>query len=684
MMMMLLLFCVGLLFVQLYSSDRDSDLVDRTTFLGWMADSTVGITELKVRRAQFDIVVQGRRALSPAEIAEQERQRPTGLFAAAAPEPRTDRAFTAYLLQADNQMLLDWERAKAPLKIEVVHEDATWTDRLFAFLPVLLVVGFFWFMMVRQQGGASGKGIFSFGKSKARPVDGKTKTTFADVAGCDEAKEELSEIVDFLKDPKKYTELGGRIPKGALLLGPPGTGKTLLARAVAGEAGRPFFSMSGSDFVEMFVGVGAARVRDLFEQGRKNAPCIIFIDEIDAVGRQRGAGLGGGHDEREQTLNQLLVEMDGFDGNDGVILLAATNRPDVLDRALLRPGRLDRSVVVDSPDVRGREAILRIHIKKRKVPLADDVDVETIAKGTPGMSGADLENLVNEAALLAARYDAKKVSMIDFEEAKDKLMLGPERRSRVLSDEERRTTAYHEAGHALVTHLVEHSDTLHKLTIIPRGMALGLTFSLPEKDRYTMDRAYLEDQIAILLAGRCAEWLVFKQRTTGASNDIERATEIARRMVTEWGMNDEMGPIVYRKKKEDVFLGRDISERQDHSEHTAELIDDLVRKTIEAQNDRVEKILAENRDKLVALAEALLEHEVLDREEILRVLAGEKLESSKKSRQYQAMRDAEQRRAERKSREGGKDVDAGSGDARPGEADSGKAGGGTEKKDDGE
>ena len=683
MMMMLLLFCVGLLFVQLYSSDRESDLVDRTTFLGWMSDSTVKISELKVRRAQFDIVVQGRRSLSPEEIAEQRDRRPSGIFAAAAPEPRTDRAFTAYLLQADNQMLLDWERAKAPLKIEVVHEDATWTDRLFAFLPVLLVVGFFWFMMVRQQGGASGKGIFSFGKSKARPVDGKTKTTFADVAGCDEAKEELSEIVDFLKDPKKYTELGGRIPKGALLLGPPGTGKTLLARAVAGEAGRPFFSMSGSDFVEMFVGVGAARVRDLFEQGRKNAPCIIFIDEIDAVGRQRGAGLGGGHDEREQTLNQLLVEMDGFDGNDGVILLAATNRPDVLDRALLRPGRLDRSVVVDSPDVRGREAILRIHIKKRKVPLADDVDVETIAKGTPGMSGADLENLVNEAALLAARYDAKKVSMIDFEEAKDKLMLGPERRSRVLSDEERRTTAYHEAGHALVTHLVEHSDTLHKLTIIPRGMALGLTFSLPEKDRYTMDRAYLEDQIAILLAGRCAEWLVFKQRTTGASNDIERATEIARRMVTEWGMNDEMGPIVYRKKKEDVFLGRDISERQDHSEHTAELIDDLVRKTIEAQNDRVEKILAENRDKLVALAEALLEHEVLDREEILRVLAGEKLESSKKSRQYQAMRDAEQRRAERKSREGGKkDANPSEAPESPAEPEPGKAE--SEGKEDGE
>ncbi|MBP5188894.1 MAG: cell division protein FtsH, partial [Fibrobacterales bacterium] len=337
-----------------------------------------------------------------------------------------------------------------------------------------------------------------------------------------------------------------------------------------------------------------------------------------------------------------------------VILLAATNRPDVLDRALLRPGRLDRSVVVDAPDARGREAILRIHVAKRKVPLADDVSLETIAKGTPGMSGAELENLVNEAALLAARYDAKQVSMIDFEEAKDKLLMGPERRSRVLSDEERRTTAYHEAGHALVTHLVEHSDVLHKLTIIPRGMALGLTFSLPEKDRYTMDRAYLEDQIAILLAGRCADWLIVRQRTTGASNDIERATEIARRMVTEWGMNDEMGPIVYRKKKEDVFLGRDISERQDHSEHTAELIDDLVRKTIEAQNDRVEKILAGNRDKLVALAEALLEHEVLDREEILRVLAGEKLESSKKSRQYQAMRDAEQRRAERKSREGGK------------------------------
>ena len=650
MMMVVLLVCVGMFVAQLYSTSREAEQVDRTTFLGWMADSTVQIYSMQVRRAAFDIVVSGRRSLTAAERAEEE-SRPKSVWTMASSSIQQGRPFTTVLLQADHQMLLEWERAKAPLRIEIVHEDASWADRVFAFLPVFLLVAFFWFMMVRQQGGGSGKGMFAFGKSKARMVDGKaTKTTFADVAGCDEAKEELGEIVEFLKDPKKFTDLGGRIPKGVLLLGPPGTGKTLLARAVAGEAGRPFFSMSGSDFVEMFVGVGASRVRDLFEQGRKNAPCIVFIDEIDAVGRQRGAGLGGGHDEREQTLNQLLVEMDGFDGNEGVILLAATNRPDVLDRALLRPGRLDRSVVVDAPDARGREAILRVHVAKRKVPLADDVSLETIAKGTPGMSGAELENLVNEAALLAARYDAKQVSMIDFEEAKDKLLMGPERRSRVLSDEERRTTAYHEAGHALVTHLVEHSDVLHKLTIIPRGMALGLTFSLPEKDRYTMDRAYLEDQIAILLAGRCAEWLIFRQRTTGASNDIERATEIARRMVTEWGMNDEMGPIVYRKKKEDVFLGRDISERQDHSEHTAELIDDLVRKTIEAQNDRVEKILAGNRDKLVALAEALLEHEVLDREEILRVLAGEKLESSKKSRQYQAMRDAERRRAERKAR----------------------------------
>jgi cell division protease FtsH len=464
--------------------------------------------------------------------------------------------------------------------------------------------------------------------------------SFQDVAGCDEAKDDLKEVVDFLKDPKKYDNLGGRIPTGALLLGPPGTGKTLLAKAVAGEAGVPFFSMSGSDFVEMFVGVGASRVRDLFETGKKHAPCIVFIDEIDAVGRQRGAGVGGGHDEREQTLNQLLVEMDGIESNEGVILIAATNRSDVLDKALLRPGRFDRQIVVDAPDARGREAILKVHIRKRKVPIADDVDLSVVSKGTPGMSGAEMENLVNEAALMAARYNAKKVSMIDFEEAKDKLMIGPERRSRVMTPEELKTTAYHEAGHALITHLVDNSDTLHKLTIIPRGMALGITFSLPEKDRYTMDKDYLEDQIAIMLGGRGAEILFFNQRNTGASNDIERATEIAYRMVTEWGMTDELGPICYRKKKSDPFLGRDMGESSNFSDVTAVKIDEVVRDIVQTQLDRVSRLLEENQDTLKTLAEALLQHEVLDREEILKVLDGEELESSKKTRQHLAMVEA--------------------------------------------
>jgi cell division protease FtsH len=496
--------------------------------------------------------------------------------------------------------------------------------------------------MGRQGGGpGGGRGIFSFGKSKARQIDtSKMNISFQDVAGCDEAKDDLKEVVDFLKDPKKYDNLGGRIPTGALLLGPPGTGKTLLAKAVAGEAGVPFFSMSGSDFVEMFVGVGASRVRDLFETGKKHAPCIVFIDEIDAVGRQRGAGVGGGHDEREQTLNQLLVEMDGIESNEGVILIAATNRSDVLDKALLRPGRFDRQIVVDAPDARGREAILKVHIRKRKVPIADDVDLSVVSKGTPGMSGAEMENLVNEAALMAARYNAKKVSMIDFEEAKDKLMIGPERRSRVMTPEELKTTAYHEAGHALITHLVDNSDTLHKLTIIPRGMALGITFSLPEKDRYTMDKDYLEDQIAIMLGGRGAEILFFNQRNTGASNDIERATEIAYRMVTEWGMTDELGPICYRKKKSDPFLGRDMGESSNFSDVTAVKIDEVVRDIVQTQLDRVSRLLEENQDTLKTLAEALLQHEVLDREEILKVLDGEELESSKKTRQHLAMVEA--------------------------------------------
>jgi cell division protease FtsH len=453
------------------------------------------------------------------------------------------------------------------------------------------------------------------------------------VAGADEAKQELVEVIEFLKDPTKFSRLGGRIPKGVLLLGPPGTGKTLLAKAVAGEADVPFFSMSGSDFVEMFVGVGASRVRDLFEQGKKNAPCIIFIDEIDAVGRHRGAGLGGGHDEREQTLNQLLVEMDGFSSNEGVILIAATNRADVLDPALLRPGRFDRQVVVDLPDSKGREGILKVHLDKRKVPLRDDVDVAKLGKGTPGLSGADLENLVNEACLLAARFGGNQVAMIDFEEAKDKIMIGSERLSRIITDDEKKTTAYHEAGHAVISLQVKYSDPLHKITIIPRGRALGITFQLPEKDMYTVDSRFILDKIAILMGGRGAELLLFGQKNTGASNDIERATELARKYVCEWGMS-ELGPLSYGKKQEEIFLGREINQHRDYSEATAILIDQEVRKIVEGQMQRVMDLLTEHKQKLINLAEALLEHEVLETEEILKAVGGEPLTDTRKSRSY--------------------------------------------------
>ncbi|MFY9221838.1 MAG: ATP-dependent zinc metalloprotease FtsH [Blastocatellia bacterium] len=501
---------------------------------------------------------------------------------------------------------------------------SAWFGMFLAYSPVLLLI-FFWIFMMRQMQSGGNKAL-SFGKSRAKLLSNQNKrVTFKDVAGVEEAKEELQEIIEFLKEPQKFQKLGGRIPKGVLMMGPPGTGKTLLARAIAGEANVPFFSISGSDFVEMFVGVGASRVRDLFEQGKRNAPCIIFIDEIDAVGRHRGAGLGGGHDEREQTLNQLLVEMDGFESNDGVILVASTNRPDVLDPALLRPGRFDRRVVVNRPDVKGREGILAVHT--RKIPLGDDVDVSVIARGTPGFTGADLANLVNEAALNAARYNRKVVAMSDFETAKDKVLMGSERRSIVISNEEKRNTAYHEAGHALVGVKVPNADPVHKVTIIPRGMALGLTQQLPEADRYTHTREYIEGQVAILMGGRIAEEVFLNHSTTGASNDIERATELARKMVCEFGMS-ELGPLTFGKKEEQIFLGRDISRHQDYSEETAIRIDQEVKRIILEQYNRAKQIIVENKDALVRLAEALLEHESLDAIQIRRVIAGLPLDDS--------------------------------------------------------
>ncbi|MFO7895191.1 MAG: ATP-dependent zinc metalloprotease FtsH [Longimicrobiales bacterium] len=499
--------------------------------------------------------------------------------------------------------------------IDASEPQQNWWALILGALPWILILGIWIFMLRQMQGG--GSRAFQFGKSKAKILSGESpKVTFADVAGADEAKEELKEIIAFLKDPQKFTRLGGRLPKGALLVGPPGTGKTLLARAVAGEAARPFFSMSGSDFVEMFVGVGASRVRDLFEQGKAHAPCIIFIDEIDAVGRHRGAGLGGGHDEREQTLNQLLVEMDGFESNEGVILIAATNRPDVLDPALLRPGRFDRQIVVDSPDVRGRQGILRVHL--RKVPLADDVDVEVLAKGTPGMSGADLENVVNEAALLAARRDREKVTMDDLEAAKDKIMLGAERKSLVLSDSERKLTAYHEAGHAVVALRVPGLDPVHKVTIVPRGRALGVTASLPEEDRHSYPRDYLLAQLVMLYGGRAAEEMIFgpDKITTGAGNDIERATTMARRMVTRFGMSEKVGPMAVGDSEQEVFIGRELVQRREISEDTARLVDDEVKRFLDEAYQKAVDTLTENRDLLDRIAEALLDRESLDREEI--------------------------------------------------------------------
>ena len=501
-----------------------------------------------------------------------------------------------------------------------------WTTLFYSWAPLLLIVGFWVFFMRQMQSG--GNKALSFGKSRAKlSSSAEKKVTFNDVAGVDEPKEELQEIIEFLKEPQKFQKLGGRIPKGVLLMGPPGTGKTLLARAVAGEANVPFFSISGSDFVEMFVGVGASRVRDLFEQGKKNAPCIVFIDEIDAVGRHRGAGLGGGHDEREQTLNQLLVEMDGFESNEGVILVSATNRPDVLDPALLRPGRFDRRVVVSRPDVKGREGILGVHT--RKIPLSDDVDIHVIARGSSGFCGADIANLVNEAALNAARYNQKTVAMQDFEFAKDKVMMGAERRSMIISDEEKQVTAVHEAGHALLGVLLENSDPVHKVTIIPRGMALGVTQQLPVGDKHNYSALYLQDQVAVLLGGRIAEEITNSTVTTGAGNDLDRVTDLARKMVCEWGMSEVVGPLTFgRKESEEIFLGRDLAQHKDHSEETASRIDQEIKRIVTENYDRARAILEEKKSELLRIAEELLIREVLSGDEVRRIASGEVLEET--------------------------------------------------------
>ncbi len=528
--------------------------------------------------------------------------------------------FNTYVIDYPN-LVSDLRSKNVKITVKPPDDTPWYIAFLFSWGPIILLVAVWIFFMRQTQMG--GNRALSFGKSRARLLtEDRKKVTFADVAGVEEAKEEVQEIIEFLKDPPKFQKLGGRIPKGVLIVGPPGTGKTLLAKAIAGEANVPFFSISGSDFVEMFVGVGASRVRDLFEQGKKNAPCIIFIDEIDAVGRLRGAGLGGGHDEREQTLNQLLVEMDGFETSEGVILIAATNRPDVLDPALLRPGRFDRQIVVGRPDVRGRVEILKVHTKK--IPMASDVDLETIARGTPGFSGAELANLVNEAALYAARINKKSVEMTDFEAAKDKVLMGVERKSLLISEKEKKNTAYHEAGHTLVAKLLPGTDPIHKVTIIPRGRALGLTQQLPVDEKYTYSKEYLYTNIAVLLGGRAAEELMLNHMTTGAGNDIERATDLARKMVCEWGMSEKLGPLTFGKKQEEIFLGREITQHRDYSEQTAIMIDDEVKRLVIENYDRAKKLLNDNINTLKALAEALLEKEVLDGpeiEEIIRLTA---------------------------------------------------------------
>jgi cell division protease FtsH len=537
------------------------------------------------------------------------------------------REFKTYSIN-DPELVKDLMAKRVTIDVRPDEQSSWWMQLIISWFPMLLLIGV-WIFFMRQVQIGGGKAM-SFGKSRARLLtEQQQKVTFADVAGIDEAKEELEEIIDFLKDPKRFTILGGRIPKGALVVGAPGTGKTLLARAIAGEAGVPFFSISGSDFVEMFVGVGAARVRDLFIQGKKHAPCIIFIDEIDAVGRHRGAGLGGGHDEREQTLNQLLVEMDGFESNDGVILIAATNRPDVLDPALLRPGRFDRRIVVPIPDIRGREGILKVHT--RKTPLNGDVDLSVLSRGTPGFCGADLANLVNEAALLAARQGKASITMKDFEQAKDKVLMGTERKSMIISPEERKITAYHESGHTLVAKLIPGTDPIHKVTIIPRGMALGLTQQLPMDEKHTYPKTYLNNNIAILMGGRVAEELVLHDMTTGAGNDLERATELARRMVCNWGMSEKLGPLTFGKKEEMIFLGREIAQHRDYSEDTAVKIDDEVTIIVTENYARVKQLLTDNISALHRLAEMLLERESLDTDDIDKIVNGEPLEPLEKA-----------------------------------------------------
>ena len=523
----------------------------------------------------------------------------------------------------DPHMIDDLVENHVDFKVDPPESQSLLTQVLISWFPMILLVGVWVFFMRQMQGGGGGRGAMSFGKSKARLIEeDQIKVTFADVAGCDEAKEDVQEMVDFLKDPSKFQKLGGKIPRGALMVGPPGTGKTLLAKAIAGEARVPFFSISGSDFVEMFVGVGASRVRDMFEQAKKNAPCIIFIDEIDAVGRHRGAGLGGGHDEREQTLNQLLVEMDGFEGTEGIIVIAATNRPDVLDPALLRPGRFDRQVVVGLPDVRGREQILKVHMKR--VPLANNVEVSYLARGTPGFSGADLANLVNEAALFAARKNKRQVDMEDFEKAKDKILMGAERRSMVMSEEEKLLTAYHEAGHAIVGRVVPEHDPVYKVSIMPRGRALGITMFLPERDQYSASLEKLESQISSLFGGRIAEEIIFGRRkvTTGAQNDIERATNLARNMVTRWGLSERLGPLAYSEEEGEVFLGRSVTQHKSVSEETAHLIDEEIRSFIDRNYERSERILRENMEKLHLMADALMKYETIDHLQIDDIMAG--------------------------------------------------------------
>lgn len=532
-------------------------------------------------------------------------------------QTRSGETFKTVIPWNDNQLLNDLLENNVEVVGQPVEKQSMLTSILISWFPMLLLIGVWIFFMRQMQGGGGGRGAMSFGKSKARLMgEDQIKTTFADVAGCDEAKEEVTELVDYLKDPSRFQRLGGKIPKGVLMVGPPGTGKTLLAKAIAGEARVPFFSISGSDFVEMFVGVGASRVRDMFEQAKKSAPCIIFIDEIDAVGRQRGAGLGGGHDEREQTLNQMLVEMDGFEGNEGIIVIAATNRPDVLDPALLRPGRFDRQVMVGLPDVRGREQILKVHM--RKVPLSDDVNASVIARGTPGFSGADLANLVNEAALFAARGNKRVVSQEEFDKAKDKIMMGAERRSMVMTDDEKAMTAYHEAGHAIVGRLVPEHDPVYKVSIIPRGRALGVTMYLPEQDRVSHSKQHLESMISSLFGGRLAEQIIYgdEKVTTGASNDIERATMIARKMVTQWGLSEKMGPLLYAEDEGEVFLGRQVTQHKHMSDETARAIDQEIKEFIDRNYQRAKRILEENVDVLHTMKDALMKYETIDADQI--------------------------------------------------------------------